>query len=161
MSPRHWTITIHESGQPREVEVVLYERVADMRRAATRFARVVGEKAGSFNDAAGVCHGFQRIRVNADGTEKDSPLVSIIRLHQEALTVKVLSHEVAHAAQHIYGIDLIEPPMTDAIDHFHSANEAFAHLYGELYAAAWSVLSNGIVDEAAYHSMKSCCPDSE
>lgn len=139
MSPRHWTITVHATGQPREVEVVLYEKVADMRRAASRFSRVIGEAAGTFNNAAGVCHGFHRIRVYADGTEKEHPLVSIVRLHKGALSPLIVSHEMSHAAQHVYGLDMVNDDDL-ARDHFDAANEDYAHLFGELFAAAWNVL---------------------
>lgn len=139
MSPRHWTITTHVTGKEREVEMVFYERTGDMRRAASRFSRVIGEAPGSFNDAMGVCHGFNRFKVYADGRESESPLVAIVRLCRDGLNAKVVSHEFAHAAQHLYGLDHV-PDDDRAKDHFNSGNEDFAHLYGELFGAAWMAL---------------------
>jgi len=141
MSPRHWTITTHVTGKEREVEVVLYDHPGEMRREASKFARMVGEGPGSFNDALGVCHGFQRLHIAPGGIETDDPLVSIIRLCRDGLNAKVVSHEVAHAAQHIYGID--HTSETDlAKDHMHAGNEEYAHLLGELFAAAWGALGS-------------------
>lgn len=144
--PRRWTITTHVTGKPRRVDVVLYNRVGDLRRAASRFARVIGEKPGRFNDALGVCHGFNRFTINADGTESEDDLVGIIRLTATDLTPLIISHEIAHAAQHIYGLDYSDD--RPVIDHMHSGNEDFAHLYGELFAAAWGVLGSAIGADA-------------
>lgn len=130
---RHWTITTRVTGRKREVELHVYEGIGDLRRAASRFSRVVGEEPGSFNDALGVCHGFHRLYVHANGGETESPLVAKIRLWQGNLTPLVVAHEIAHAAQHIYGIDYNDDQ--PIAEHMHSGNEDFAHLYGELFAA--------------------------
>lgn len=126
--------------------MVLYSTVSRMRGEATRWARHIGEKTGFFDNAVGVCHGFNRIRVAKDGTEKQDPLVAIIRLNIAYLTPTVLSHELAHAAQHMYGLDLLGDDH-EAANHFHSGNEDFAYLYGELFNAAWGVLENAVIKQ--------------
>lgn len=146
MGVRRWTITTYASGKQRDIDIVLYDNAARMRTEATKHANNIGEANTSFADAHGVCHGFERFHIAASGTETLDPLSAIIRLHRDQLTPIVISHEVAHAAQHIYGLDLIGDNH-DARDHFTAGNEDFAWLYGELFAAAWTALKNGVNDE--------------
>lgn len=143
MTVRKWTITVHETGQPREVNVFLYDSLAKMRGAGKRHAKALGDPGIEFPEAVGICHGFERIRVNADGTEKSMPLVCVVRLEVNHLTPLIISHEMAHAAQHLYGLDMLSGDEL-ARDHFDAANEDFAHLYGELFNAAWMVLKEAV-----------------
>lgn len=129
---------MHVTGRPRTVEVRLYTDVNHLRGAATRFNSWSGEK-GTFADTVGLCHGFTRGHFDADGAWREDVVVSIIRLAETHLTPLIISHEVAHAAQHIYGLDHDdERPIAE---HMHSGNEAFAHLYGELFAGVWGIFN--------------------
>lgn len=131
---RLWTISTHVTGRRRDVELRLYDDLAHMRRAATAWASRK-HAASDFREAAAVAHGFQRLTY-ANGVEVEKPLVAIIRLARSHVTPKIVSHEVAHAAQHIYGLDYDDGE--PVINHMHSGNEDFAYLYGELFAAAWT-----------------------
>lgn len=137
--PQRWTITTHLTGKPRDVDVYLYERNAHLRSAATRWARnTYGHAAPEFSDTRAICHGFQRIKINADGTEDEHPSSAILRFSKDYLTAEIIAHETVHAAQHLYGLDCLDT--TDAADHFHAANETFAYLYGDLFATTWRIL---------------------
>jgi len=151
MSRRKWTITTHITGTERGVDIVVYDTVAIMRRESTRFAKHIGEREPAFHDSMGGCHGFERIHAYDDGTETPDPLSAIIRLSAGNLTSLIVSHEVAHAAQHIYRIDHLGYESKElAVDHFHVGNEDFAHLYGELFSAVWETLySAGLTDVTA------------
>lgn len=138
--PRRWTITTHVTDKRRDVDLILYQRRSDLRGAAAKFARTIGEKRRAF-DGLAVCHGFQRFNYR-DGVETESPLVSIIRLSTEDLSPLIVAHEVAHAAQHIYGIDYSDD--RPIIEHMHSGNENFAYLYGELFGAVWKCIGAAI-----------------
>lgn len=131
-----WVITTYVTGRPRAVEVRLYRDVNHLRGAATRHNAWSGEH-GAFTDAVGVCHGFTRGRIDASGEWHEDETVAIIRLAETHLTPLIISHEVAHAAQHIYGLDYADEQPVDA--HMHSGNEDFAHLLGELFDATWRI----------------------
>jgi hypothetical protein len=110
-----------------------------MRGEATRFARHIGEKTGHFKDSLGVCHGFSYIRIHPDGSETEHPRAALIRFNTDNLTPLVISHEIAHAAQHLYGLDMLKDDDQPS-DLFTSGNEDFAYILGELFNAAWSAL---------------------
>lgn len=137
---RSWTVSTHASGRPRDVELHLYSSARSMRAAANRWAVEVGT-GETFHNADGVCHGFDRIRVDEDGYEHEDELVCIIRLHEKRLRPDVVAHEVAHAAQHIYRLDLIDEDGAVS-DHMHAGNEPFAWLMGELFGAVWGAVTS-------------------
>lgn len=143
MTVRKWTITVHATGQPREVNVFLYDSLARMREAARRHAAKVGDPGISFPDAIAICHGFENIAISTNGAEKSHPLACIVRFELNHLTPLIISHEIAHAAQHLYGLDMLTGDEL-ALDHFDAGNEDFAHLYGELFNAAWMVLKEAV-----------------
>ena len=139
MTVRHWTITTHHTGKPRDVDVYLYDKNSHMRAAAARHSNSIEPRPGEYKNAAAVCHGFQRVQIDEDGTETDHPQAAIIRFSHEHLNAEVISHEVAHAAQHLYGIDMLNEGDL-AVDHFTTSNEPFAYLAGDLFAAIWTSL---------------------
>jgi hypothetical protein len=144
MTRRKWTITTWVTGARRDVDLVLYDNLTIMRRESTRFAKHIGEKAPDFHEAQGVCHGFERIHISKDSTETSDPLSAIIRLSRGSITPLIVSHEVAHAAQHIYLLDVLGYDSKQlATNHFTAGNEEFAHLYGELFSAAWTSVEAG------------------
>lgn len=143
MTRRKWTITTYVNGQQREVSLVVYDTLGMMRREATRWAKRVTPFYVDFTEAVGVCHGFERIRVYADDTEKKHPHAATVRLARGHTSILIVSHEIAHAAQHLYSLDFLGVESKElAVDHFDAANEDFAHLYGELFAAAWSAINS-------------------
>ncbi len=146
MTTRIWTITTELSGRSREVEVHLYDSLGEMRRAATKFGKRIGEEIenGHFNGALAVTHGFRRYSIDADaGREVEQPAAAILRLVRGHLWPEVISHEVAHLAQWLYRIDTLETCGDDddkALDHFNSDNEPFAYMLGGLFATIWDML---------------------
>lgn len=149
MSRRKWTITTHVTGTKREVELVVYDTLAIMRREAARWAKAAGFSKPNFSDAQGVCHGFELIRVHGDGTETPHPHAVTVRLARGNVTPTIVSHELAHAAQHLYLLDHLTRGGSElASDHFDGGNENFAHLYGEIFAAAWGALTEAnLIDQ--------------
>lgn len=138
--PQRWTITTHHTGTPRDIDIYLYDRTRDLRAAATKWARTTARHAApEFSDTLAICHGFQYIKINPDGTEEEHPRAAIIRYSLEHLTTEVIAHELVHAAQHLYGLDCI-PAGDQAADHFDAANETFAHLYSDLLVTALAIL---------------------
>lgn len=144
MSARRWIVTTHVTGKPRAVEVRLYSDVNHLRGAATRHNRWSGEKGLSLSDTVGICHGFVRGRYDAQGEWDEDVVVAIIRLAETHLTPLIVLHEVAHAAQHIYGLDYDDGKPIE--EHMHSGNEDFAHLMGELGAAIWDIFADAATD---------------
>lgn len=138
---RHWTITTYASGRKRQIDLRLYKSPRELRAAATRFVRQWEKPANKFTDTLGVVHGFQHIRINDDDTETEQDLVAIIRLAENHLTPTIISHEIAHAAQHLYGLDILKPD-DNAEDLFTSGNEEFAWITGELFAAVWTAVNS-------------------
>lgn len=138
MTRRFWTVTI-EIDEPREVNVYLYDTVEEMRAAAMEFATEVGEKVeeGHYDYALGVTHGYWRYR-----DEDLLPEVVTMRLVRGHLLPEIISHEVAHAAQHLYLVDHLDGGDSEdlAVDHFASDNETFAYIFGALFGAIWTML---------------------
>lgn len=145
MSARTWEVTTHVTGKPRTVEIRLYSDVNHLRGAATRHNAWSGET-GTFTEAAGVCHGFTRGRVGPDGRWDEDQTVAIIRLAETHLNPLVIIHEVAHAAQHIYGLDYDDGKHVE--EHMHSGNEDFAYLMGELGSAVLRIFAGRFAGDA-------------
>jgi len=132
-----WTITTTATGKKRQVQVILYERLQDLRGAVTKYENKNGKSEHLDADVIAICHSFftQKIGKKQE-VELEYPLVNIIRLSREYLTPMIIAHEFAHAAQHIYGLDYLmswKNPMN-------GANEEFAEIYGELFNAFWPMI---------------------
>ena len=138
MTRRHWTITTHLTGRPRDVDVFLYDKLSHMRGAATRHSKAWETDPEGFAHAAAVTHGFRMFGILADGTEEEAARAAIIRFSRERITPEIVSHEVTHAAQHLYGLDCVGEG-DKAKDHFDSANETFAYLLGDLFSTVWGL----------------------
>jgi len=140
---RKWTITTYVNSQRREVELIVYDTLGAMRGEATKWANRITPGQADFSNAEGVCHGFERIRCYEDGTDEKSPHAAIVRLSRGHTSALILSHEMAHAAQHLYALDFLGVDSKElAVDHFDAANEDFAYLYGELFSAAWGAINS-------------------
>jgi hypothetical protein len=146
MARGRWIITIHVTGRPRQVEVLLYDRLQDLRAAATRYVRQWETTTDDFSETLAVVHGFRKIRIRPDGSEEEHPLAAIIRFPRRGLTTLVVAHEVMHAVAGLYGFDLVKDGDL-AIDHLDSGNEDIAELYGELFDAVWPLVHDA-VDQA-------------
>lgn len=128
---RHWTITIHATGKPRDVDVFLYDKIGHLRSAATKFANAWSADGTNFSDTEAICHGVQKIHVAKDGTETEEPLAVILRFARGRNDPVIVAHEVAHAAQHLYRLDCLDD--RPAEEHFYADNETFAYLLSELF----------------------------
>ena len=144
MSARCWEVTTHVTGKPRAIEVRLYSDPNHLRGAATRYNKRSG-MTESFAEAVGICHGFTRSRIVADGEWHEDDKVAIIRLSETHLTPLVVINEVAHAAHHFYGLDYDDVELVE--EHMHAGNEDFAHLMGEVGAAVLSIFSARFADQ--------------
>lgn len=140
MPPQRWTIPTQRTGHPRDVEVVLYDNLSRMRGAATRHGNLWDGDHASLSNALAVTHGFRVINIKPGGTEEEQPLSAIIRFARSHITPEIVAHEVAHVAQHLYGLDCLTPDSVTK-DHFNTSNETFAYLLGDLFGAVWSLVS--------------------
>lgn len=144
MTRRFWTVTVHVTGRPREVDVLLYDTLRDLRSAATRYVnRWEKPSPGKFAHTLALVHAARRYRVLDDGSEQEHPGVAIIRFSRQELTPLIVAHEVMHATAAIYGFDMLKADDL-AEDHFDSGNEPLAELYGELFGAVWGVVREAV-----------------
>jgi hypothetical protein len=144
MTARTFTITTELSGPERQIEVTVYDKVAHMRAAATRFDRAESThyaiEPTSYEHALAITQTFSRTVDAPDGTETPHPLSGVIRLARGNLGPEIVAHEVIHMAQHLYGLDLYAGQGGVEHDHWDATNEVFAYLYGGLYATVLDVI---------------------
>lgn len=141
---RQWTITTEISGKERHIELVLHDDVKQMRAAARRFSKKLDEETerGFFGKTLAVAHAYRTYDADI-GIEADMPEVATIRFVRGHLLPEVTSHEVLHIAQWLYLADVLGEDSTDlAVNHFHAANERFAHMFGGLYAVIMEILKD-------------------
>ncbi|SCD43869.1 hypothetical protein GA0115253_1004713 [Streptomyces sp. Termitarium-T10T-6] len=123
-------VSTRAAGPLRRVTVQVYEDLAELREAATRY---VDAEPHHFAEALGVCHAY------TDG----GTTAALIRLWRHRLGTSVVVHEVTHAAMGIYRTDW-QP------DHGHPNDdldneEVLAYLVGNL--------TSRIVDRLHHHGM--------
>lgn len=142
--PVQFTVTPHKIKQKRTVKVFIYENVADMREAAERYDRKTGiaENQDGHADTLGVTHRFEWIDVDSN---ESKPQCAIIRLVKDHLTMRIISHEAAHAAVWIFQIDVNEsPPNVENIDE----EEHFCHLVSDIASdIVHEVYKRNIIEE--------------
>lgn len=138
MTTRRWTISTDVSGPTRDIELLLYDEPEHLRSAAASWSLMPGQ----YNNAHGAVHGFRGSHVGGDGTKRVKPLCAIMRLCRGHLGPEQISHEVAHLAQHLYGLDMLDTYGFLAADHFHPDNDDFAYLFGELFNAVMKILKD-------------------
>lgn len=149
MTARAFTIKTELTGVDREIEVIVYDKVEHMRRSSRAHdKRWSGGRMpeGGYESALAVTHGYTRVHVADDGTETPHALAATLRLVRGHLSPEIVSHEVAHLAQHLYGLDLYESQGLEGRDHWDAGNEVFAYLYGGLYATVMDIVSKVTVE---------------
>lgn len=119
--------------------VIVYPNSKQMREAASNHTAETGERV-SFDGAAGVCHTYERIRIDPDGKEEVLKQIGTIRLVKDKLHTEVISHEVVHAAMHLYRLlHGVENPLDGSSHNADFGNgcnqdeENFAYIYGSLF----------------------------
>lgn len=128
MKPIEFTVSVHTAKQRRSVKVYIYHSVPELRAGADRYDQQNQMGYCDNSHILGVTHHFERINVE---TDESHPNVAIIRLAKQHLTMRVISHEAAHAATWIYRLDVSqEPPEPDKIDD----EEVFCHLVSDIAA---------------------------
>lgn len=131
-----------ESEPRREVKVVVYDTVAALRAAATRFDnRTASRKKrqrGRYADTLGLCQRFEL----EDEHGRQQPLCAIVRLARQHLGAGIVSHEMAHAALQVWMLDHPDERLTDSND------EPYAWVLGELVRRTVNWLhDHGVYDQ--------------
>lgn len=135
-----WTVTTHVTGQRREIEVFIYERLAHLRAAATRHSRQWDDEAQTFPDTLGVCQTYRRVRIKPGGEEVEHAQIATIRLHRRNATLALVAHESMHAAAWLYRVDCTEPDDL-AADHLQADNEILAECLADVFDAVWRAVA--------------------
>lgn len=128
MIRNNWVVATELSGKPREFEVILYSTLKEMRVAATEF-QDSGE--GHFREAGAVAQYRRK-------TKNGEPEI-VVRFVVGHLQPELVSHEIAHVAQLLYGLDMVKR-RDRAYAHFEIDNEGFAYLLGTLFGKIWNTL---------------------
>jgi hypothetical protein len=116
-----FTVTVHEARRPLTVQVKVYDNVAALRGAATKWAKRGCRKAEpDFSDTLGVCHRF---------TKMDESLCAIVRLAPPNIGAGLVAHEMAHAAVWMWEIHNDFDKDTPLV---HDVDEWFCWVLGEL-----------------------------
>jgi len=124
-------VTTHAWGTPRTVRVCVYETLAAMRAAATRYDNQTRSRRrrvrNGHKDTCGVCHRFEWLDPD---TMESQPSCAIVRLAPPHLGAGIVAHELTHAATWIRHLHLGDAPMYDGREE--DDEEEFAWLVGEL-----------------------------
>lgn len=81
--------------------VIVYPTTREMIDAANEHTKETGEDM-KYTGSAGVCHTYQRLKITEKGEETLLNEIGTIRLAKTHLNTEVVSHEVLHAAMHLY-----------------------------------------------------------
>jgi hypothetical protein len=123
-------VTTRAAGSRRGLAVQVYEDLADLRDAATRY---IGADPSHFAEALGVCHAYR----------EPGPTAALIRLWRHRLDTSVVVHEITHAAMGIYRMDWL--PKYGAPEDDMENEETLCYLVGEL--------TRGVVDRLHEYGM--------
>ena len=97
-----FTIFVHYGEKPRGVRIKVHDNVAALRMAATKYTKVWRSPkqrkklTEEFSQTLGICH---RMYMQND------PVCAIVRLAPPNLGIGILTHELMHAAVHIWEIE--------------------------------------------------------
>ena len=142
MSARAWIINTSVSGKEREINIVLYEDIEEMRADALDFSRRIGEDISDdhYEHAAAVSHAYETID---EETEEKQPEIGTLRFCADYLDSMILAHESVHIAQWLYQLDVLGTESTElAVEHFHGGNEAFAHMVSDVFGAVLNTIES-------------------
>lgn len=142
MTARAWIINTSVSGKEREINIVLYEDIEEMRADALGFSRQIGEDIPDdhYEHAAAVSHAYEMID---EETEEQQPEIGTLRFCTDYLDSMILAHESVHIAQWLYRLDALGGESVElAVDHFHGGNEAFAHMVSDVFGAVLKTIES-------------------
>ncbi len=122
-------ITLRHHGEARRVHVTIYDDLDQLREHAATEAQGDGQ---DYNNALAVTSRWSRYRfTDSSSAGVLHPLCARIRLTRNHLTMAIITHEVGHAALHIWQLGNEDHALsTDDID----GEEEFCYLLGELAA---------------------------
>ena len=142
MSARAWVIDTSVSGKEREINLVLYEDIEEMRSDALGLARQIGEDIPDdhYKHAAAVSHAYEMID---EETEEQQPEIGTLRFCADYLDSMILAHEAVHIAQWLYRLDVLGGESVElAVDHFDGGNEVFAHMVSDVFGAVLKTIES-------------------
>lgn len=90
-----FTITVHEARKPLAVRIKIHENHASLRGACKRYDKIYGQGDEDFSEVLGICH--RRHMAN-------DPVCCLVRLAPPEIGAGILTHELAHAAVHMWEI---------------------------------------------------------
>ena len=142
MTARAWVIDTSVSGKEREINLVLYEDIEEMRADALSFSRQIGEEVPDdhYEHAAAVSHAYEMID---EETEEQQPEIGTLRFCVDYLNSMILAHESVHIAQWLYRLDVLGGESVElAVDHFDGGNEVFAHMVSVVFGAVLKTIES-------------------
>jgi len=119
MSSRRIRLSSRALGDLRRCIVHVYDTADEMCAAGTRFNH------NDLTGSAGITQSYH-------DAETDRTFVPVVRLYRDRLGIRVISHEMHHAATAIYGSTQPNDVLPSAILTHH--NEPFAYLFSDLLA---------------------------
>lgn len=143
MSARAWIINTSVSGKEREINLVLYEDIEEMRADALGFSHGIGEQdipEDHYEHAAAVSHAYEVID---EETEEQQAEIGTLRFCVDYLDNMILAYEAVHIAQWLYRLDVLGGESAElAVDHFDGGNEAFAHMVSDVFGAVLKTIES-------------------
>lgn len=140
MSRRSWLLTTELTGVERRVKIILYDTVEEMREAAGNW-KFDSDGHEHYADALGITHTFYPKRFK-NPAKKSPPHCAVMRLAREHTGLTIVSHEVVHLAQYLYGLDMLEGTSKKVKRHMDGSNESFAYLYSGLLETISTILKD-------------------
>jgi hypothetical protein len=131
VSSLRFTITTRQTGHRRIVTVVVYDAVADLRRAARNYR---AEDQAAFEDAQACSQPRYMVTIGADGSETRSDHAGIVRLVR-GQGAAILAHEMVHMGLAIYRSDMGRASLRNMKN-----EETLAHIVSDLVRGANSKL---------------------
>lgn len=112
--------------------VFVYDQLKVMRKDVVEHDEKTGQLTDDSYKVLGVCEPYERLSIEADGSETRYGNIGIIRLSKKYLSTEIVTHEVLHAAIWNYRIE-------HKVANFGKENsdkeEELVHLFGQLFAS--------------------------
>lgn len=99
-------ISTRNSGRKRTIQVCIYDTVKELREAADKHNKRIGNTETGLDKAHGLCQSLERVFVYDSGRIRRTPTAGFIRLYKPALKTGIIAHEATHMAVAIYKQDV-------------------------------------------------------